>query len=138
MPTITDIARRFFEACETGEGWEACRAYCTPEATFAAQAEPLADIKTLAGYTEWMKGLLTFMPNGRYEVKSFAMDAERKNVCAFGVFSATHTGAGGPCAPTGKSTTTDYVYVMNFAGDKIHHMTKIWNAGWAMKQLGWV
>jgi predicted ester cyclase len=137
MPTITDIARRFFEACETGEGWATCQAYCTPEATFAAQAEPLADIKTLAGYTEWMKGLLTFMPDGRYEIKSFATDAERRNVCAFGVFSATHTGADGPCAPTGKSTTTDYVYVMNFDGDKIHHMTKIWNAGWAMKQLGW-
>jgi hypothetical protein len=58
-------------------------------------------------------------------------------VCAYGVFSATHTGQGGPCAPTGKSTTTDYVCVMDFAGDKIRHMTKIWNAGWAMKELGW-
>jgi hypothetical protein len=46
-------------------------------------------------------------------------------------------GQGGPCPPTGKSTTTDYVYVMDFAGDKIRHMTKIWNAGWAMKELGW-
>ena len=26
---------------------------------------------------------------------------------------------------------------MDFAGDKIRHMTKIWNAGWAMKELGW-
>jgi hypothetical protein len=26
---------------------------------------------------------------------------------------------------------------MEFAGDKIRHMTKIWNAGWAMKELGW-
>jgi hypothetical protein len=25
-------------------------------------------------YTEWMNGLLTFMPDGRYEVKSFATD----------------------------------------------------------------
>ena len=48
-----------------------------------------------------------------------------------------HTGQGGPCPPTGKSTTTDYVYVMDFDGDKIRHMTKIWNAGWAMKELGW-
>jgi hypothetical protein len=22
-------------------------------------------------------------------------------------------------------------------GDKIRHMTKIWNAGWAVKELGW-
>ena len=39
--------------------------------------------------------------------------------------------------PTGKRTTTDYVYVMQFSGDRISHMTKIWNAGWAMKELGW-
>jgi hypothetical protein len=27
--------------------------------------------------------------------------------------------------------------VMDFDGDKITHMTKIWHAGWAMKELGW-
>jgi hypothetical protein len=32
---------------------------------------------------------------------------------------------------------SDYVYCMSFDGDKIRHMTKIWNAGWAMKELGW-
>ncbi len=82
--------------------------------------------------------MLTFTPDGRYEVKSFATDDERHSVCAYGVFSATHTGEGGPCPPTGKSTVTDYVYVMEFAGDKISHMTKIWNAPWAMKELGWM
>jgi len=35
---------------------------------------------------------------------------------------------GGPCPPTGKCTNTDYVYVMEFQGDKILQMTKIWNA----------
>ena len=137
MPNITSLAVAFFEACETGRGWEGCRAYCLPNATFAAQSEPLTEIRTLQAYTEWMKGLLTFMPDGHYEVKSFATDAERNSVCAYGVFSATHTGEGGPCPPTGKSTRTDYVYVMEFDGDKIRHMTKIWNAGWAMRELGW-
>ena len=33
---------------------------------------------------------------------------------------------------------TDYVYVMDFDGEKIRHMTKIWNAGLAMKELGWI
>ena len=135
--TIAETARAFFEACEAGRGWQACRAYCTANASFAAQAEPLAEVRTLEQYTEWMKGLMGFMPNGRYVVKSFAVDAERNNVCAYGVFSATHTGEGGPCPPTGKSTNTDYVYVMQFTGDKISHMTKIWNAGWAMRELGW-
>ena len=87
MASITAIAKDFFAACETGKGWEACKAYCTPNATFAAQAEPLADIKTLAGYTDWMKGLMTIMPDGSYEVKSFATDTERNNVAAYAVFS---------------------------------------------------
>jgi predicted ester cyclase len=137
MANITAVAKQFFEACETGKGWEGCRVYCTPSASFSAQAEPLAEIRTLQGYADWMKGLLSFMPDGRYAVKSFATDDDRNSVCAYGVFSATHTGQGGPCPPTGKSTTTDYVYVMDFDDDKIRHMTKIWNAGWAMKELGW-
>jgi predicted ester cyclase len=137
MADITAIAKRFFEACEAGTGWEGCRAYCTPAASFAAQAEPLAGFTTLQEYTEWMKGLLTVLPDGSYVVKSFATDGDRNSVCAYGVFSGTHNGQGGPVPPTGKRTNTDYVYVMEFDGDKIRHMTKIWNAGWAVKELGW-
>jgi hypothetical protein len=44
---MTDTAKAFFDACETGKGWDGCKAYCTPNATFAAQAEPLADVRTL-------------------------------------------------------------------------------------------
>ena len=135
--TITETARAFFDACETGKGWEGCSAYCQPHASFAAQAEPLAEVRTLQDYTEWMKALLGFIPDGRYEVKSFATDHERNNVCAYGVFSGTHSGEGGPMPPTGKSTSSDYVYVMEFEDGKIRHMTKIWNAGWAMRDLGW-
>jgi hypothetical protein len=39
--------------------------------------------------------------------------------------------------PTGKSTWTDYVYVMQFEDGTLKHLTKMWNAGWAMKELGW-
>jgi predicted ester cyclase len=125
MPDIVQIADQFFEACETDRGWERCQSFCTPDASFVSQAEPLVGVHTLKDYAHWMKGLLTFMPNGRYVVKSFALDEARQNVSAFGVFSATHTGDGGPCPPTGKSTVTDHVYVMQFTGDKISHMTKI-------------
>jgi predicted ester cyclase len=116
---------------------EGCKACCTPGATFSAQAEPLADVKNLEQYTEWMKGLYTFMSDVSYELESMATDEERKNVSAYGVFSAKHTCEGGPCPPTGKSTVSDHVYVMFFNGDKIRHMTKIWNANYAMKELGW-
>jgi steroid delta-isomerase-like uncharacterized protein len=135
--SITATAMAFFEAVDTGQGWEACSAYCHPDATFEAQAEPLAEITTLADYAEWMKGMMSVVPDGHYEMKSFATDLERQNVAAYAVFHATHTGEGGPVPPTGKSTSSDYVYVMEFDGDKIRRMTKIWNAGWALRELGW-
>jgi len=137
MDSMLDTAKNFFAACETGKGWDGCKAHCTADATFSAQAAPLADVKTLAAYADWMKGMFTPFPDARYELKSFAADTARGNVTAFAVFSATHTGPGGPVAPTGKSMKTDYVYVMQFKGDKIGHMTKIWNDGLALKQVGW-
>ena len=94
-------------------------------------------MQTLAEYTEWMKGMLTVLPDARYSVRSFATDSARNNVAAYGVFYATHTGQGGPVPPTGRSISTDYVYVMQFDDGKIAHMTKIWNAGLALKGLGW-
>ena len=139
MSSITETARTFFEACETGKGWAGCREYCTAEATFSAQAEPLLDVKTLEQYADWMQAICVFIPDAGYEIKSFATDEERRSVCAYAVFSGTHTGEGGPCPPTGQSTSTDYVYVMEFDGDhKIQHLTKIWHAGLAMQDLGWV
>ena len=135
--SIREVAQDFFDACETGKGWKVCSAYCTPNATFSAQAEPLLEVKTLAQYTDWMKGILTVLPDAHYEVKSFATDSARNNVIAYGVFYGTHTGQGGPVPPTGRAVSTDYVYVMQFDGDRITHMTKIWNAGLALRDLGW-
>ncbi len=137
MSSIRQQAERFFEACETGKGWEVCEQDCHAGATFSAQAETMAEIDTLEDYTEWMKDLLIPIPDARYEVRSFAEDPERNSVAVFGVFRGTHTGEGGPVPPTGKSMEADYVYVMEFDGDKIRHMTKIWNDGISMKQLGW-
>lgn len=137
MPSITEIANSFFVACETGKGWDGCKSYCTANATFAAQAEPLAGVKSLQEYCEWMKGILGPIPDGRYELTSFATDEKRRNVVATAVFHGTHSGPGGPVPPTGKAIATDYAYVMQFDGDKIRHMTKIWHSGLALKQLGW-
>ena len=137
MVSLTDIAEKFFDACETGKGWERCSAYCSADATFSAQASPLSDVKTLAQYTDWMKGILGLFPDARYELKSFATDEERKSVVAYAVFHATHTGQGGPVPPTGRGMSTDYVYVMQFKSEKIVHMVKIWNSELALKQIGW-
>lgn len=137
MSSIKETAGRFFDACETGKGWEACRQYCHPSGSFSAQAGALAGVDTLQAYTDWMKGLLTPVPDGRYELRSFAVDTDRNNVTAYAVFRGTHTGQGGPVPPTGKQVEADYVYVMQFEGDKIRHMTKIWNDSISLQQLGW-
>jgi predicted ester cyclase len=137
MTQITKVAETFFDACETGRGWAVCKTSCTPNATFSSQASPLADVKTLEQYTEWTKAIMTIFPGARYELKSFATDGARNNVAAYAVFHATHTGQGGPVPPTGKSMSTDYVYIMHFEGEKIAHMDKVWNAELALKEIGW-
>ena len=138
MNAIKERAEQFFDACETGKGWEGCQEFCHADATFSAQAGALADVGTLESYAEWMKGLLVPVPDGRYELKSFAVDEARNNVSAFAVFHGTHTGEGGPVPPTGKSVAAEYVYVMDFDGDRIRHMTKIWNDAISLQQLGWM
>jgi len=138
MSSIKEQAEQFFDACETGKGWETCQNFCHPDASFSAQAGALADVDSVESYTEWMKGLLTPVPDGHYELKSFAVDESRNNVSAFAVFHGTHTGEGGPLPPTGKSVSADYVYVMDFDGDRIRHVTKIWNDTISLQQLGWM
>jgi predicted ester cyclase len=137
MSSIKETAEQFFEACETGKGWEACQTYCQEGATFSSQTGALAGIETLEGYTDWMKGLFTPVPDGSYEVRSFAVDDARQNIAVYGVFRGTHTGEGGPVPPTGKKVEADYVYVMDFEGGRVRHLTKIWNDGISLTQLGW-
>lgn len=138
MSAIRQTAQQFFDACETGKGWEECARYCTPGATFAAQAQVLEGVSTLQAYTEWMKGLFTPMPDGNYEVRSFAVDEDRRNVMAYAVFRGTHSGEGGPVPPAGRRVESDYVYIMEFESGKIRHMTKVWNDAAALKQLAWM
>ena len=137
MSTNLDTAKQFFEACETGKGWEGCSSFCHPDATFSVQAAALSEISTLEGYCEWMKGLLTPVPDGHYELKFLGADEARNSVAAFAVFHGTQTGEGGPVPPTGKTVASEYVYHMVFEGDRIKHMTKIWNDTIALQQLGW-
>lgn len=132
-----ETAKAFFEACDTGKGWEGCQPFCSDGATFSCQADALAETKTLADYAEWMKALLTPVPDGRYVLTSFAFDEARGTAVASAEFHGTQTGEGGPIPPTGKSVVSDYAYVMRFDGDKIGHMTKIWNDVHALRGLGW-
>ena len=137
MINILGQAELFFDACDTGKGWQGCREYCHPEATFSAQTTVLADINTIQAYSDWMQGLLTPIPDGHYELKFIAADEERDSVAVFAVFHGTQTGPGGPGEPTSKTIAADYVYAMQFEDDLIRHMTKIWNDTISLQQLGW-
>lgn len=80
MGSISEVEEKFFAACETGKGCEGCRDYCHHGATFSAQADPWAEVKTIEGYTEFMKGLYTPLPDGKYERQAFAVDEDRNTL----------------------------------------------------------
>ena len=137
MSNISSQAMLFFEACETGKGWEGCKSYCHPNASFSSQTGALSGINTLEAYCDWMKNLFTPVPDGHYDLRFFGVDESRNTVAAYAVFQGTQTGPGGPVPPTGKSVAADYVYAMKFEGDRIVSMIKIWNDTISMQQLGW-
>lgn len=137
MSSMLGPAKLFFEACESGKGWDGCKIYCHPGATFSAQAETLVGVSTVEAYCDWMKSLFTPVPDAHYELKFFAADESTNSIAAFAVFHGTQTGPGGPVAPTGKKVASDYVYHMVFDDGRIQHVTKIWNDKIALQQLNW-
>jgi len=134
-----DTATKFFHACEGLEGWEGCQQYVAPGAKFNAQSEPLVDIDTVEGYTEWMAGLgKNPMPGCGYDLHSSSYDESTRTAIYFATFIGTHTGEGGPVPPTNKQTNSHYVYVLTMNdNDLVTNMVKVWNAPWALAELGW-
>jgi hypothetical protein len=133
-------ATTFFHNCESAKGWEACKDYVADNAKFNAQSEPLAEITAVKDYVDWMTGLGTItMPGCSYEIEAAAYDEENNTALFFATFKGTHSGKGGPVPPTNKTTYSHYLYSLKMDGDgKIASMTKIWNASWALRELGWM
>ncbi len=137
--TAFENAKKFFEACDAPLGWDGCKQYVADGASFRAQSEPLADIKTVEAYCEWMASFANVtVPGATYDIHTSAYDENTKTAIIFATYHARHTGEGGPVPPTQKETHTHYVYVLTMNEDnKIKRFIKIWNAPWAMKELGW-
>ena len=133
-------ARKFFEACETPEGWAGCEQYVADGATFTAQSEPLAEITTVEAYCEWMLGFGTVTaPGASYDLHAACYDEAARAAVFFATYHAKHSGEGGPVPPTQKETNSHYVYILTMNQDnKVESMVKVWNAPWAMKELGWM
>ena len=134
-----ETATKFFHACESLEGWAGCRDYVADGAAFSAQSEPLTDVNTVEAYCEWMAGLGKGPLEGcGYELHSASYDEESRTAIFFATFTGTHVNDGGPVPPTGQQTNSHYVYALTMDGDgKVAKMCKIWNAPWALKELGW-
>ena len=135
-----EAATKFFEACDAPLGWEGCKQYVQEGATFVAQSEPLAEFDSIEAYCEWMFAFGTVIsPEGTYDLHTSSFDENTSTAVFFGTYHAKHTGEGGPVPPTQKATSTHYVYIVKMNEDnKVSQMTKVWNAPWAMKDLGWM
>jgi hypothetical protein len=134
-----DNAARVFHACESSEGWEPCRQYVEDGASFEAQAGPLVEVDTVQGYADWMAGVPSWMPDGHYQLHTSAWDEESRAATFFATFRGSHTGEGGPVPPTNHEMNSHYVFVMLMNDDdRVAKVYKIWNAAWALEQLGWV
>ena len=133
-------AKKFFIACEAPEGWDGCKPFVADGATFRAQSEPLTGIDSIQAYCDWMAGIgKVTAPGATYDLHTAAFDEATSTAIFFGTYHARHTGEGGPVPPTHKETHTDYVYVLTMNDEnKVSSMVKIWNAPWAMKELGWM
>lgn len=133
-------ATRFFHACEAGEGWAGCQSMVAAGAEFEAQSEPLADVKTVQSYCDWMAGLVAGPLQGAtYEVHSSSYDEQNQTAVFVATFHARHSADGGPVPPTNLETHSDYVYALTMdAEGKVKKMRKVWNASWALRELGWM
>ena len=135
-------ARLFFPLCENGKGWEACKQYCHPEATFQSQAS-IDFGGSLKNYIEWVKMTATqVMPGTYYSDLVSAYDEDANTAIFAAVIHGKHTNTpeGAPLPPpTQKSFSLDYCYRIHFNDEgKIDNMIKIWNFEHAKKDLGWI
>ncbi len=134
-----ETATAFFHACEGLKGWDGCREFVASGASFTAQSEPVADLTTVEEYCDWMAGLGNGpLPGCSYDLHSAAWDEGSRTALFFATFNGVHTGDGGPVPATGKATQSHYVYAITVdEAGKVSAMTKIWNAPWAMREMGW-
>lgn len=132
-------AKKFFTACENAEGWNGCQQYVADGAAFTAQSEPLIEVQSVKDYCDWMAAFGTVtVPGATYDLHTSSYDSESRTAIFFATYHAKHTGEGGPVPPTGKETHSHYVYALTMdEHDKVKSMIKIWNAPWAMRELGW-
>lgn len=132
-------AKLVIDCVDNGRDFEAVREYIVEDAPFECQADAMKDLKTIEDYANWMVGIgNTTAPGFTIDKHCSAWDEDNNIAIHYATFHATHTGEGGPVPPTNKSMHTDYVYFVEVNGEnKVVKMKKVWNDGFAFKQVGW-
>ena len=119
---ILTVARAFFDACDFGKGWDGCKQFCHPDASFETEAETLANIDTLAIYCDWMIDALEMLDKDvKVKIKAIAHDRDTDIVLIYGQIEGTVI-----IGPEPMPMKTDYVYALQFEDSKIRHESKIW------------
>ena len=85
---MLDVAEKFFWPCDEGKGWEVCKEYCHPNATFKTDADTLVYLDRLEDYVEWMKDAHSMFANAKFEIKSIAEDNKRGMVLLYAIIYA--------------------------------------------------
>jgi hypothetical protein len=72
-------AKQFFENVDAAKGWEGCKDDVADGATFTCQSDPLADVKTVEGYCDWMAAFAKVtVPGATYDLHAAGWDEETK------------------------------------------------------------
>ena len=48
--SIGEAALKFFESCDTSQGWDKCKANCYDNASFPCKVAPMSGVSTVANY----------------------------------------------------------------------------------------
>lgn len=132
-------ALKFFDACESAQGWEGCGKYVETDASFRTFAPGSAGTTTVKSYCDGVAASFktTFL-GSTYELLASAYDTENDVVLLHGMSHAQHTGEGGPVSPTQKIAHIPFVYSIKFnSDDKITHLDKVFDEASVKQQLGW-
>lgn len=137
--TELDTAVAFFHACESAKGWEGCREYAEPDASFPSAVEAFTGVETLREYCDGIQASFTTTFVGSdYALVAAGYDAERRVALLQAVSYAVHTGEGGPVPPTHKKAEIPFVYALEFTpAGKIAHLEKIYDQAASLRALGW-
>jgi hypothetical protein len=132
-------AKKIMDVIDHVKPWADIAELVVEDCPFLCQADALKGVTTVKAWYDWMVNFETnIAPGCKPIVHQVAWDAENKAALLNATFLATHSGDGGPLPATNKSTKTDYVYIckMNNEG-KCVSLTKVWNDGYCLQEMGW-